>query len=118
MQEKLFMSEILLIDGHEYPLDEAGYLLNTSDWSQEFTSFMAAREELVLEDAHWQVIGLVRAYYARYDDSPPMRALVKLVRRELGDDKGNSRYLYQLFPDGPGKQASLLAGLPKPVSCI
>ena len=31
---------------------------------------------------------------------------------------GNSRYLYRLFPKGPARQASKLAGLPKPAKCL
>lgn len=111
-------AETIVFEGKEYQLDGDGYLLDANSWSREFAEFMAAREGFALEDAHWQVIELVRNYYARYDDSPPMRALVKLVGQQLGSDKANSRYLYKLFPDGPGKQASLLAGLSKPVSCI
>ncbi len=111
-------AETLILEGKEYQIDGDGYLRDANTWSREFADFIATREGLVLEGAHWQVIELVRAYYARYDDSPPMRALVKLVGEQLGTEKANSRYLYKLFPDGPGKQASLLAGLPKPVSCI
>ena len=33
-------------------------------------------------------------------------------------DKGNSKYLYELFPYGPGKQACKFAGLPKPTGCV
>jgi TusE/DsrC/DsvC family sulfur relay protein len=40
--------------------------------------------------------------------------LTKLLSKELGRDKGNTKYLYQLFPYGPSKQASRYAGLPKP----
>jgi tRNA 2-thiouridine synthesizing protein E len=47
-----------------------------------------------------------------------MRALVRRVRETLGEGKGNSRYLYKLFPEGPGTQACRYAGLPRPVSCI
>jgi TusE/DsrC/DsvC family sulfur relay protein len=47
-----------------------------------------------------------------------MRALVKLVGERLGHEKGSSRYLYRLFPDGPGTQACRYAGLPRPVSCV
>ena len=37
---------------------------------------------------------------------------------EYGEEKGNSRYLQRLFPGGPAKQISKIAGLPKPVKCI
>ena len=37
---------------------------------------------------------------------------------KLGKDKGNSKYLYELFPYGPGKQACKFAGLPKPTGCV
>ncbi|MDE0460615.1 MAG: TusE/DsrC/DsvC family sulfur relay protein, partial [Chromatiales bacterium] len=29
-----------------------------------------------------------------------------------------SRYLYQLYPYGPAKQACRYAGLPKPTGCV
>ena len=38
--------------------------------------------------------------------------------QKLGEEKGNSRYLQRLFPDGPAKQATKLAGLPKPAKCL
>jgi tRNA 2-thiouridine synthesizing protein E len=47
-----------------------------------------------------------------------MRALVRAVRERLGTDQGSSRFLYRLFPDGPGTQGCRYAGLPRPVSCI
>jgi tRNA 2-thiouridine synthesizing protein E len=47
-----------------------------------------------------------------------MRLLVRELAQRLGAEKGQSRYLYRLFPEGPAKQACRYAGLPKPVSCI
>jgi tRNA 2-thiouridine synthesizing protein E len=47
-----------------------------------------------------------------------MRILVKHVRSQLGEEKGNSIYLMQLFPGSPAKLASKLAGLPKPDNCL
>ncbi|VEA72950.1 Sulfurtransferase TusE [Serratia rubidaea] len=44
--------------------------------------------------------------------------LVKAMAQKYGEEKGNSRYLYRLFPKGPAKQATKIAGLPKPVKCI
>ena len=46
------------------------------------------------------------------------RMLVKAMANKFGEEKGNSRYLYRLFPKGPAKQATKIAGLPKPVKCI
>jgi tRNA 2-thiouridine synthesizing protein E len=47
-----------------------------------------------------------------------MRALVRLTAARLGEARGTSRYLYRLFPDGPGTQACRYAGLPRPASCV
>ena len=100
------------------PCDAAGYLLDASAWSQEFALAAAAAEGLTLSDEHWQVIAFLREYHAQFGLSPPMRVLVKAIAPLLGEAKVSSRKLYQLFPDGPAKQACKIAGLPKPDSCL
>jgi TusE/DsrC/DsvC family sulfur relay protein len=99
-------------------LDEKGYLLDWLAWSPEVARVMASNDDLALTDDHWMVLGIFRQYFEQYEIEPPMRALVKRARDALGENKGNSRYLYQLFPDGPGTQACRYAGLPRPVSCV
>jgi len=99
-------------------LDEKGYLLDWLAWSPEVARVMASNDEVDLTDDHWIVLGIFRQYFEQYEIEPPMRALVKRVRDALGENRGNSRYLYQLFPDGPGTQACRYAGLPRPVSCV
>ena len=47
-----------------------------------------------------------------------MRALVKYVRLNLGEDKGRSIYLMKLFPGSPAKVSSRLAGLTRPANCL
>jgi tRNA 2-thiouridine synthesizing protein E len=104
--------------GAALAIDEKGYLLDWRTWTPEAAVAMAAVDGVELGDDHWQVLGLFREYFEKYEIEPPMRALVRLVRERLGEDKGNSRYLYRLFPAGPGTQACRYAGLPRPVSCV
>lgn len=99
-------------------VDEKGYLLDWQDWTPQVARAMAASDKVILTGDHWVVFGVFRRYYEEYEIEPPMRALVRRVREALGDEKGSSRYLYRLFPDGPGTQGCRYAGLPRPVSCV
>jgi tRNA 2-thiouridine synthesizing protein E len=114
------MSELLLTlpDGTSLPVDEKGYLLDRTAWTPQVARAMAAADSIELGDDHWLVIRIFQEYFEKFDIEPPMRALVKIVRDRLGEEKGNSRFLYRLFPDGPTTQATRYAGLPRPVSCI
>lgn len=98
--------------------DAHGHLRDWQQWTPEIARWLAQEEQLELTPAHWEILEFLRTHYAQFADAPPMRLLTKVVGARLGADKGNSRYLYRLFPDGPAKQGSRLAGLPKPVSCI
>ncbi len=98
-------------------VDANGYLLDASAWRSEFAAENAARDGIALGEEHWQVIRFLRDYYAEFGVSPPMRVLVKAMAARTGNAP-TSRRLYQLFPQGPAKQACKYAGLPKPVSCI
>lgn len=109
---------MLDIKGKIIETDEAGYLKNWQDWTPELIEIIAKQESLLLTDAHLEVIYFVRDFYMEYKTSPAIRALVKAMEKKLGHEKGNSRYLHKLFPEGPAKQATKLAGLPKPVKCI
>lgn len=106
------------LNGTPYATDKNGYLLHFDDWNEALAEHIAHLENIPLTAAHWEVVLFVREFYQMYDTSPAMRVLVKAVAKRLGEDKGNSRYLYQLFPKGPAKQATRIAGLPKPAKCI
>jgi tRNA 2-thiouridine synthesizing protein E len=107
-----------LADGRVLAVDDKGYLLDSADWERSVAQQMAKNDGIAMGEDHFAVIDIFREYFARYEIEPPMRALVKLVAATLGEDKGNSRFLYQLFPQGPVTQASRYAGLPRPLSCI
>ncbi|KJG10105.1 sulfur transfer protein TusE [Photobacterium kishitanii] len=109
---------MLEFNGVQIDTDAQGYLKNVDDWSEDLVALLAAEEAIELSEAHWEVIRFVRDFYLEFNTSPAVRMLVKAMAKQYGEEKGSSRYLYRLFPKGPAKQATKLAGLPKPVKCI
>ena len=108
----------LQVNGKTLDTDEEGYLAILSDWEPEVAQVMAQADECDLSDNHWEVIKFLRLYYEEYQIAPAVRVLTKAIGKKLGKDKGNSKYLYQLYPYGPAKQACRYAGLPKPTGCV
>lgn len=106
------------IVGKKIETDNEGYLLNSSDWNPDIALEIAQQESIILSEEHWQVINLVRDFYQQFNTSPAIRMLVKAMAHAYGPEKGNSRYLFRLFPEGPAKQATKIAGLPKPAKCL
>lgn len=98
--------------------DKQGFLINLDDWNEAVAKEIAREEAITLSPEHWEIIYLLRDFYAEYSLSPAMRILVKTVKQKLGEDKGNSIYLLSLFPGSPAKTASKIAGLPKPTNCL
>jgi len=98
--------------------DPEGYLVRRDDWSRELAEEMAAFDDIVLAEPHWEVIHFLQEYYDHYEIAPAIRILTKQIGKRFGKEKGNSRYLYELFPRGPAKQACRYAGLPKPTGCV
>ena len=106
------------LNGTFYQVDNDGYLLNLDDWSETFATLMAKHDGIMLTPEHWEIIQLVREFYQEYKTSPAIRMLVKAMSQKFGEEKGSSRYLQRLFPDGPAKQATKFADLPKPAKCL
>ncbi len=106
------------LQGKTITTDEQGYLVNLNDWSEELAVVLAEKDNLELTDAHWEVIHMIREFYQENGTAPAMRALTKLAKGKLGDEKSDSKYLYGLFPYGPAKQGCRYAGLPKPTGCV
>jgi dissimilatory sulfite reductase related protein len=106
------------LNGKAYETDEEGYLTNLADWDEAAANYIAALENVEMTGNHWEVVNFLRAYYSDYQIAPAVRVLTKEIGKKLGADKGNSKYLYELFPYGPAKQACKIAGLPKPTGCV
>ena len=109
---------MFIFEGNEIETDSEGYLKDTTQWSEAMAEVIAAQEGITLAVEHWEVVRFVREFYLEFNTSPAIRMLVTAMANKFGEEKGNSRYLYRLFPKGPAKQATKIAGLPKPVKCI
>jgi len=99
-------------------IDHEGYLRHRSDWTAELAGELAGADGIELTPAHWEVISFLQEYYENYEIAPAIRILTKQIGKRYGHEKGNSKYLYELFPQGPAKQACRYAGLPKPTGCV
>jgi tRNA 2-thiouridine synthesizing protein E len=106
------------VDACTIALDKDGYLLDLHAWTPAVAEALAARESLTLSEAHWEIIQLLRTFYAEFQLSPANRPLVKYSALKLGPEKGNSLHLNRLFKGTPAKLAAKLAGLPKPTNCL
>jgi tRNA 2-thiouridine synthesizing protein E len=109
---------VSITDLSQLPLDKHGYLADMSLWNEQVAQLFASAEQIQMNDAHWEVVWFVRDFYQEYQTSPAIRILVKAMAEKLGPEKGNSKYLFMLFPEGPAKQATRIAGLPKPAKCL
>ena len=94
----------------EVNVSEDGYLEDMSQWNEEIAHEIASEIGIELTDKHFEVINYLREKTA---------AKEALTIRKVGKSGiVNIKELYQLFPKGPLKFSSKIAGIPKPTSCI
>ena len=106
------------LNGKSFESDEEGYLVDIGSWNEELANLIAKDEEIDMTEEHWEVVNFLRDYYNEYQIAPAVRVLIKAVKKKMGADKGSNKYMYELFPYGPAKQACKIAGLPKPTGCV
>lgn len=97
--------------------DSHGYLKILQTGNQNWRKFLLNKKVFHLP----KIIGKLFTLFvilSKYHTSPAIRMLVKALKEEYGAEKGNSLYLIKLFPQGAAKQATKIAGLPKPARCI
>jgi len=108
----------LTVEEKTYEVDEDGYLADIDEWNTDVANYYAMVEGVEMSDQHWEIVNYLREYYKRYQIAPMIKILLKEIGNKFGPQKGNTKYLYELFPDGPAKQACKIAGLPKPTGCV
>ncbi len=98
------------IAGMQVNITEEGYLEDMSQWNENIAKEIAEEINIELTDKHFEVINYLR------DKTTAGEALTirKVGKSGIVDIKG----LYKLFPKGPLKFSSKIAGIPKPTSCI
>jgi len=90
--------------------NEQGYLTDLNQWTKEVGSEIANEEGIDMTEKHWEVINYLQ---------DECRKEAPLSIRKIGKSGVVSiKEFYQLFPKGPLKISSRIAGIPKPVSCI
>ena len=99
------------IAGTEIDVNEEGYLTDASQWNEAIGAAIAAEEGVgALTDAHMKVVRYLREQQAKG---------ASLTIRSMGKSGVvTTKELYDLFPGGPLKKASKIAGILKPVGCI
>lgn len=99
------------IAGQDVDVNEEGYLTDLSQWSPAIAAAIAAEEGIgPLAEGHLKVIQYLRDQQAKG---------AALTIRSMGKSGVvTTKELYDLFPGGPLKKSSKIAGIPKPVGCI
>lgn len=96
--------------GKDVNVNEDGYLTDASQWTKEIAAEIAKEEGITLTDKHYEVLNYLRDRVQKGE----VLTIRSVGKSGLVDIKG----FYDLFPGGPLKKASKIAGIPKPVSCV
>ncbi len=103
------MAELTLA-GNTIALNDEGYLVDMKQWNKEVALEIAKEEGIELTDKHFEVFEFLRT---KVEKGEP------LTIRSVGKSGiCDIKEFYQLFPGGPLKKSSRIAGIPKPTSCV
>jgi tRNA 2-thiouridine synthesizing protein E len=101
---------IKTLGGQDIEVDVEGYLVNPDNWTGEIATEIAKELNIELSQVHWDMLNWLRErHYAGEEVN-----IRKVGKSGIVDIK----QFYQLFPGGPLKNASKIAGLKKPTSCL
>lgn len=90
--------------------NDEGFLTDANQWDKAVAEEIAGELNIKLTDKHWEIIDFLRE---QHDQGIEMT-----IRKVAKSGKTDIKEFYQLFPGGPLKNASKIAGLPRPTSCM
>ncbi len=102
--------ETKTIAGVQVSVNEEGYLEDMSQWNEDIAKEIAQEIGIELTDKHFEVLNFLR----EKTEAKEALTIRRVGKSGIVDIKG----LYKLFPKGPLKFSSKIAGIPKPTSCI
>ncbi|MDX1349023.1 MAG: TusE/DsrC/DsvC family sulfur relay protein [Putridiphycobacter sp.] len=99
-----------IISNQTVNVNEEGYLTDFSQWNKEIGAELAKEKGIDMTEKHWEVIDYIHEKF-KADEALSIRGIKK-------SGVINIKEFYDLFPGGPLKVSTLIAGIPKPKSCI
>jgi tRNA 2-thiouridine synthesizing protein E len=99
-----------IIADREIDVNEEGYLVDFKQWDKEVCRSLAEEQGISMTERHWDVIEYLQDKYQK-EEPLSIRGIKK-------SGVINIKEFYSLFPGGPLKKSTLIAGIPKPKSCI
>ncbi len=96
------------IAGVNLGVTDEGYLTDPTQWTEEIAKEIAKEENIELTDKHFEVINFIR------ENADAGLTIRKIGKSGIVDIKG----FYGLFPGGPLKISTKIAGIKKPASCV
>lgn len=100
----------LNIAGIRLDVTEDGYLTDVSQWTKEIGLEIAKNEGITMTPRHWEVVSWLQEQ-VKNDVALSVRGIKNSGVLDIKE-------FYELFPGGPLKISTKIAGVPKPKSCI
>lgn len=99
-----------VIANREIDVNEEGYLVEFTQWDREVCECIAGECNVVLTERHYEVIEYLQDKHKK-EEPLSIRGIKKSGVVDIKE-------FYKLFPGGPLKVSTKIAGIPKPKSCI
>ena len=91
-------------------VNEEGYLEHFDQWDRQIGIAIAEEEGIAMTDRHWEIISYLQNEFQKGE--------ALSIRKIKNSDVVSIKEFYDLFPGGPLKKATKIAGIPKPASCV
>lgn len=99
-----------VLAGIKIIVSDDGYLTDFSQWNKGIGSELAKKEGIEMTSRHWEVISWIQEQ-VKAGKALSVRGIKKSGVLDIKE-------FYALFPGGPLKLSTKIAGVPKPKSCI